>query len=126
PLPARQRFARSLSNPDLRRLDVGIMVLHLTMTASFVVLPQILKQRIGLDMEAHSLLYLVVLVSSFLAMVPLIIVAERRGAMPIKRIAVGLLILAEVLLALSGATLWHFVGALFVYFMAFNLLEALL
>ena len=115
-----------LGDPVLRRLDVGILVLHMTMTASFVVLPQLLKQRLGMSLEQHSLLYLVVLVGGFLAMVPLIIAAERRGAMPIKRVAVGLLIVAEILLALAGNTLWHFVLALFVYFMAFNLLEALL
>ncbi|MBF1801011.1 MFS transporter [Alloalcanivorax profundimaris] len=126
PLPAGQRFRRVLGDPNLRRLDLGIMVLHLTMTASFVVLPQILKQRLGLDLQQHSLLYLAVLVTSFLAMVPLIITAERRGAMPVKRLAVSLLIVAEVLLALAGGALWHFVLALFVYFMAFNLLEALL
>lgn len=126
PLPAAQRFARVLGDPNLRRLDLGIMVLHLTMTASFVVLPQILKQRLGLDLQEHSLLYLAVLVTSFLAMVPLIITAERRGAMPVKRLAVSLLIIAEVLLVLAGGVLWHFVLALFVYFMAFNLLEALL
>ncbi|HCE41548.1 MAG TPA: MFS transporter, partial [Alcanivorax sp.] len=126
PLPAGQRFRRVLGDPNLRRLDLGIMVLHLTMTASFVVLPQILKQRLGLDLQQHSLLYLAVLVTSFLAMVPLIITAERRGAMPVKRLAVSLLIVAELLLALAGGALWHFVLALFVYFMAFNLLEALL
>ena len=126
PLPARQRFARVLGDRNLRRLDLGILVLHLTMTASFVVLPQLLKQRLGLSLDQHSLLYVAVLVTSFLAMVPMIIAAERRGAMPVKRIAVCLLIVAEVLLALAGHTLWHFVLALFVYFMAFNLLEALL
>ena len=126
PLPAAQRFRTVLGDPVLRRLDVGILVLHMTMTASFVVLPQLLKQRLGMSLEQHSLLYLVVLVGGFLAMVPLIIAAERRGAMPIKRVAVGLLIVAEILLALAGNTLWHFVLALFVYFMAFNLLEALL
>lgn len=126
PLPTRERFARSLGDANLRRLDLGIMVLHMTMTASFVVLPPILQHRLGLDLEQHSLLYLGVLVTSFFAMVPLIIVAERRGAMPVKRLAVSLLIIAEVGLALSGATLWHFVVALFIYFMGFNLLESLL
>lgn len=126
PLPVRERFARSLGNINLRRLDLGILVLHMTMTASFVVLPQILRHRLGLNLEQHSLLYLAVLVGSFLAMLPLILAAERRGAMPIKRLAVVLLIVAEIVLALAGSTLWHFVLALFIYFMAFNLLEALL
>src|SRR5690606_27342480 len=117
-LPPSQRFRRVLGSADLRRLDLGILVLHLTMTASFVVLPKLLQARLGLSLDQHSLLYLVVLVAGFLAMIPLITAAERRGAVPIKRAAVALLIVAEVLLAVAGETLWHFVLALFVYFMA--------
>src|SRR5699024_5219575 len=60
PLPARQRFRRVLGDADLRRLDLGILVLHMTMTASFVVLPSLLKHRLGLELEQDSLLYLVV------------------------------------------------------------------
>src|SRR5699024_1138672 len=80
PLPAGQRFRRVLGDANLRRLDLGILVLHVTMTASFVVLPLLLQHRLGLELKQHSLLYLAVLVTSFLAMVPLIIAAERRGA----------------------------------------------
>ena len=103
-LPPSQRFRRVLGSADLRRLDLGILVLHLTMTASFVVLPKLLQTRLGLSLDQHSLLYLVVLVAGFLAMIPLIIAAERRGAVPIKRAAVALLIVAEVLLAGAGSS----------------------
>ena len=43
-----------------------------------------------------------------------------------KRLAVVLLAVSQLLLALAGAQLWHFVLALLVFFTAFNLLEALL
>ena len=46
--------------------------------------------------------------------------------MPVKRLAVILLALSQLLLAFAGAQVWHFVVALLVFFAAFNLLEALL
>ena len=125
-LPAGERFRRVLGSKTLLRFDVGIFSLHLIMTASFVVVPALLSERLGMGLRSHSLLYLGVLVAGFLAMVPLIIRAERRGAMPVKRLAVILLALSQLLLALAGAAVWHFVVALLVFFAAFNLLEALL
>ena len=125
-LPVGVRFRRVLSSKTLLRFDVGIFTLHLIMTASFVVVPALLSERLGLGLRSHSLIYLGVLVAGFVAMVPLIIRAERRGAVPVKRLAVVLLAVSQILLALAGAELWHFVLALLVFFAAFNLLEALL
>ena len=125
-LPVRVRFRRVLGSKTLLRFDVGIFTLHLIMTASFVVVPALLSERLGLGLRSHSLIYLGVLVAGFVAMVPLIIRAERRGAVPVKRLAVVLLAVSQILLAVAGAELWHFVLALLVFFAAFNLLEALL
>lgn len=125
-LPAGERFRRVLGSKTLLRFDVGIFTLHVIMTASFVVVPALLTQRLGLSLESHSLLYLGVLVAGFIAMVPLVIRAERRGAVPVKRLAIVLMATSQLLLALAGAALWHYVLALLVFFAAFNLLEALL
>ncbi|MCG8393654.1 MAG: MFS transporter [Pseudomonadales bacterium] len=125
-LPVAVRFRRVLGSKTLLRFDVGIFCLHLIMTASFVVVPALLSERLGLTLARHSLLYLAVLVVGFVAMVPLIIRAERRGSIPVKRLAVVLLGVSQLLLALAGAQLWHLVLALLVFFTAFNLLEALL
>ncbi len=125
-LPARERFRRVLASKTLLRFDVGIFTLHMIMTASFVVVPALLSERLGLSLQSHSLLYLAVLVVGFIAMVPLVIRAERRGAIPVKRLAIVLLAVSQVLLALADAALWHYVVALLVFFAAFNLLEALL
>ena len=125
-LPAPERFRRVLGNTTLLRFDVGIFTLHVIMTASFVVVPALLTERLGLGLQSHSLLYLGVLVAGFVAMVPLVIRAERRGAVPVKRLAIVLMIVSQLLLALAGAALWHYVLALLVFFAGFNLLEALL
>lgn len=126
PLTRHERMRRVLANPVLMRLNVGILVLHAVMTCSFVVVPLWLSERLGFDLAQHSLLYLAVLVAGFLAMVPLIIRSERRGFLGVKRLAIVLLLVAELLLAFFAQHLWQFVLALFVFFTAFNLLEALL
>jgi predicted MFS family arabinose efflux permease len=121
------QFGRVLRNPELLRLDIGILILHMVLTASFVVLPLALRDQAGLEAGRHSLVYLPVLVASVLAMVPFIILAERRGH--VKRVftgAIAVLVIAEAGLFLSSLTLWHVVFLLFVFFAAFNLLEAML
>ncbi|WP_111658232.1 MFS transporter [Isoalcanivorax indicus] len=125
-LPLGPRLRRILRDPMLWRLNTGIFILHAVLTAVFVVVPGLLADRVGLPLVRHSLLYLVVLVASVGVMIPLIIASERRGVRPVKMLAVGLLGVAMVLLALAQQQLWHFALALFVFFSAFNLLEALL
>lgn len=125
-LPLGPRLLRILKDPLLLRLNSGIFVLHAVLTACFVVVPGLLAERLGLPLARHSLLYLVVFVASFVAMLPLIIASERRGLRPVMALAVLLLGVALVLLALAGDRLWWFGLALFVFFTGFNLLEALL
>ncbi|MBZ2190479.1 MFS transporter [Alcanivorax sp. JB21] len=124
-LPLGPRLARILRDPMLLRLNAGIFVLHMVLTAMFVVVPGLLLD-VGLPLARHSMLYLGVLLASVLVMIPLIIASERRGVRPVKAVAVVLLGLSMVGLALAGNQLWHFVLALFLFFSGFNLLEALL
>jgi predicted MFS family arabinose efflux permease len=121
------QFGRVLRNPELLRLDFGILVLHMVLTASFVVLPLALRDQAGFEAGRHWQVYLPVLVASVLAMVPFIILAERRGHVrPVFTGAIVVLIIAEAGLFLSSLTLWHVIILLFVFFAAFNLLEAML
>ncbi|HQU14982.1 MAG: MFS transporter [Gammaproteobacteria bacterium] len=125
PVPA--LFARVLTDPQLLRLDFGIFALHLILTASFVALPLALRDAAHLDVQHQWYLYLPVLVVSVFAMVPFIILAEKRHHM--KGVFLG------AIAALAGAELalmqWHasLVGAtaaLIVFFTAFTLMEATL
>lgn len=125
-LPLPQRLLRILRDPLMVRLNSGIFVLHALLTASFVVIPGVLSERLGLPLPQHSLLYLVVFLASFVAMVPLIIASERRGQRPVMATSVSLLILSLVMLALGGGKLWLIGAALWVFFTGFNALEALL
>jgi predicted MFS family arabinose efflux permease len=119
-------LGRLLIHADLSRLNLSIFSLHLVMTATFVVLPLVLKEAVGLALPSHSMLYLGVMVGGVALMVPLIIYAERRAVRPVMVAGILLLVLAEVMLATASGQLWWYVIALLAFFTAFNLLEALL
>lgn len=121
------QFKTVLANAELLRLDFGIFALHLILTATFIALPLILIDRIGLATADHWRLYLPVFTLSLAAMVPFIILAEKRRKMKtvflgfiglVALSAVGLFIFSDTLLGV-GVLLWLF-------FTAFNLLEATL
>jgi len=121
------QFGRVLRQADLLRLDFGILMLHAIMTASFVVLPLVLRDQAGVASGDHWKIYLPVLFCSVLAMLPFIILAERRGHIRVVFLAaIGVLVLAELGLYFVPVSLVGIVGLLFVFFTAFNLLEAML
>ena len=121
------QFGRVLRNPELLRLDFGILMLHTILTASFVVLPLILRDEAGIAAANHWMVYLPVLLCSVVAMLPLIIQAERKGhTRPVFLFAIALLVVAELGLLLLPVSVASVVIMLFVFFTAFNLLEAML
>ena len=84
-----------------------------------------LSDRLGLAMDAMWWFYLTVMVISFFAMVPFIIIGEKKQQMKAVLCgAVALLLLASVGLWQWSATLTAAWFGLFFFFMAFNLLEA--
>jgi predicted MFS family arabinose efflux permease/copper chaperone CopZ len=125
PIPA--LIGKVLKDSQLLRLDFGIFCLHLVMTAMFVVLPIVLRGKLGIAAEDHWMVYLPVLALSVLAMVPFIILAEKKRKM--KAVFVGAVLTLSMaclgLYQLSG-NLWGMLAALFIFFTAFNLLEATL
>ena len=121
------QLGRILRYPELLRLDFGIMMLHVVLTASFVVMPLVLRDEAGIASVHHWKLYLPVLVVSVLAMLPLIIQAERKGhTKAVLLFAIGLLALAEMGLYLVPVSIVSMVVLLIVFFTAINLLEAML
>lgn len=121
------QFGRVLRHGQLLRLDFGILTLHAIMTATFVVMPLVLRDEAGVAAAAHWKIYLPVLVCAVAAMVPFIILAERRGRIkPVFLGAITLLVLVEFGLYSLPVTLAGTVALLFLFFTAFNLLEAML
>lgn len=119
-------LSTTLRNGQLLRLNAGIFALHFVLTASFVVMPPLLE-AMGVDRARHWLVYVPLLVLAFIAMVPFMIIAEkRRQIKPVFLLAVAALMLMELALAMTQGHLYGFLLALFVFFGAFNLLEATL
>lgn len=120
-------FGRILRHPELARLNWGVFTLHLIMTASWVVVPLLLLQYGHIDSRHHGWVYLPVMMTAFVSVVPFIIIAEKKRQMKSMFVlAVGVLLLSLLFLACWHETLWQLVTGLFLYFLAFNLLEALL
>ena len=123
--PARAMLQTVLSDGRLLRLDFGIFALHLVLTAMFLVFPTLLQDRLGLPASSHWWFYLTVMVASFFAMVPFIIVGEKKRRMkPVFCGAIALLALSTACVGALGGGLAMAWGVLFFFFMAFNLLEA--
>jgi MFS family permease len=125
--PVLTQFSRILKDPQLLRLDFGIMVLHLIMTATFVALPGVLRELGNFEASEHTRVYLIALPISVLLMAPCIMYADRHNRVKhVYLAAIGLLALAQFSMAFFNQTLWHLVVALVAYFTAFNILEATL
>jgi len=125
--PILGQFWEVARSTELFRLNIGVFLLHLFMTACFVVLPLLLLNTIGLAHHRHWMVYFPILVISFVAMVPLMIVAEsRRKIREVFLLAIAMLAVSLMMLSLWHSTLASLCAGLFVFFWAFNLLEAML
>ena len=119
-------FRQVMANPKLLKLNFGIMCLHILLMSTFVALPGQLEAA-GLAPADHWKVYLVTMLISFVSVVPFIIYAEVKRRM--KRVfvlCVALLLIAEIVLWGSGTWFWELVLGVQIFFIAFNLMEALL
>ncbi|MGH8575201.1 MAG: MFS transporter, partial [Gammaproteobacteria bacterium] len=112
-----------LANRDLRRLNVGIGCLHFLLTASFVVLPVVLRDGLGLASPSHWQVYLPVFGLSIVLMVAAIRAAQRRGR-EVFLGAVALVGVSELGLALGHGSGSGVFLMLWGFFSGFNYLEA--
>jgi predicted MFS family arabinose efflux permease len=110
--------------PDLMRLNLGVFVLHATQVAMFLVVPRLLVQA-GLPLSSHWEIYLPVVLLSFVFMAPAIIYGEKKQKLrTILLVAIVLLLVAELIFTQANSVMTIAI-ALLVYFVGFNLLEAL-
>jgi len=114
-----------LRNTELLRLNFGIFALHAMLTASFLVVPGLLRGTLDIANRNDWLVYLPVLVVSVAVMVPAIIVAEKYRRMKAVFVAaVAGLVVSQVMLYLGGHNLYVLLVALTIFFSAFNIMEA--
>ena len=120
-------FTEVLSDTRLLRLNFGIFTLHMTQMAMFVVVPSLLIAAGNLPMAQHWKIYLPAVLASFLLMIPAILLAEKRGK--VKEVfvaAIALLLATQAGFVLGSDRLSGLAMALLVFFVAFNILEAML
>lgn len=119
-----EQIGKVIREPELLRLDYGILTLHMSLTAMFLTFPLALRD-IGIEKADHWMVYLPVMLLSMFAMVPFLIIAEgRRHMRPVFIGAVVVLSLASLLLFEFHGALYGLLAGLFLFFTAFNLLEA--
>jgi predicted MFS family arabinose efflux permease len=123
--PVPRQFGKVLRNPQIMRLVFSIMVLHLLLTTSFFALPLALQDSAGLDKNQHVMAYLPILLLAFVAMVPFIIIAEKKRKMkPVFLGAIAVLGIAQLGWAIFPTSLALILFCLWLFFTAFNILEA--
>lgn len=115
-----------LADAALLRLDVGVFILHAVQLAMWVAVPALLVQS-GLPKAAHWQVYLPTVLASFVVMGATLFPLERRGHL--RWVFLGAVaLIGAVLLGLAGVSarpaLWQLALLLWLFFCAFNVLEA--
>lgn len=118
-----QSLLAMLKHRQLLQLDAGVLLLHLMLTAMFVVLPMLLQQY-GLASTQHWQFYLPLLLGSFVLMIPMMIIAMRKAQEKGFFLLAIALLIAAMLVALLMPGFWPLTVALLLFFVGFNFLEA--
>jgi MFS family permease len=120
------QFGKVLQQPELIRIDFGIFSLHMMLTSLFLAYPLSLRD-LGLASDHHWWVYLPIMLLAMAAMVPLVIMAEgKRHMKPVFLFGVFGLTLSGLGFFLFHSSMIGLITMLFLFFTAFNLLEATL
>ncbi|MEW8062514.1 MAG: MFS transporter, partial [Candidatus Thiodiazotropha sp.] len=112
------QFGKVLREPELLRLDFGIMTLHMSLTAMFLAYPLALRTLVAEN--AHTWVYMPVMLLSMAAMIPFVILAESRRRMrPVFIGGVAALVGASMLMFGYHDSLAGMVLGLLIFFTAF-------
>jgi len=114
-----------LKRMDLNRLNLGIFVLHATQISMFMAIPFYLINQGNIELDKHWIIYLPVLVLSFVFMIPTIIFSEKnKKNKEFFLFSIILLFLAQFLFIYLSNDLKGIAISLLIFFVGFNYLEA--
>jgi len=122
----RAPLAQVLKISALLRLNFGVFALHAVQLAMWVALPAMLVSA-GLAKADHWQVYLPAVLASFFVMGATLFPLERKGylrAVFLTSIAVIVAVQMSLYLLADRASLWQLGVTLFIFFCAFNVLEA--
>lgn len=116
-----------LQNRELLKLDATIACAHAAFTATFIGIPILLTQQLGLPIQQMHYFYLMVLGAAFVMIMPLLKLAEKRKqAKGLLLISLGLIVLVEGLLFFTQNTMTVISAGLWLwlFFVGFSCLES--
>lgn len=116
-----------LTQPELLRLDLGIFILHALLTASFIGIPLLLAETPHIGVSHTWIVYIIVMSSAFILVMPCIMLAEKRRTLKASFIAAILaLCLTQIALWQQPKSVWMLILILGIFFTGFTFLEATL
>lgn len=119
-------FGKVLKNSRLIKLNIGILCLHTLLMSTFLALP-VAMENAGFLPADHWKVYLVTMLVSFITVIPFIIIAEKKRKMKqIFVLCVAMLFISEIILWSSEQHLWLIFSGVQLFFIAFNVMEAIL
>lgn len=114
-----------LKDRQLMRLDAGVYILHMSLTAIFVVVPLILRDQYQMLPAGHWKIYLSVMVISLVLLVPTIIISEKINKTKVTfSLAILICALAFLVMTWLAHSFTVFFIAMVMFFWGFNYLEA--
>lgn len=118
-------FGAVLRDGHLLSLNIGIFVLHAVLTASFLAVPGLIRVSFALPPHDDWMIYVGVLLVSVVIMAPTILWAEKRKQVPAMLVAsIGGILVSQLAIHYGAQQPVVLIGALVVFFSAFNILEA--
>ena len=110
---------------DLNRLNFGIFTLHASQISMFMAIPFYLINQGDVALNQHWFIYLLVLLVSFIFIVPMIIYSEKKNKIKEYFIfSIALLFATQFLFIYFANGIVGIMIALIFYFIGFNYLEA--
>ena len=116
-------LVKVVKNPEMLRLMAGIFTLHFVLMALFVFLPQVLENSLDIPRANHGWIYMGALAVSFVMIIPVIIFSESKRKLKQCFVAAITLMLAAIA---AMSNLNGVLVGIFLFFAAFNFLEATL
>ncbi len=118
-------FKRIFRNRQLYLLAIGVFILHFTLMGLFMSFPVLLENQAHFPVKYHGWIYLAILLISFAVMVPFIILSEKKHCLGrCIQGAVTLLVISAFWMTFTHHNITNLVIGAFLYFIAFNFLEA--
>ncbi len=116
-----------LKDKNLLKMDFGMFVLHMSLTAVFTAVPLIFAHQHVLDVKDLWKIYLLMFIVGLTLMVPSTIIAEKKNKIKeVKILGIIVLIISFVMFLLFKENFYLTVLAIVVYFTGFMMLEPIM